>query len=330
MARKLRLDYAGACYHVINRGNYRRDLFSRRGAADAFLRCLDEACVKFRWDVHAYVVMRNHFHLALEVAEPNLSAGMKWLQGTWSARTNRFRGETGRPFQGRFKALHVEPGAALARVAHYIHLNPVRAGVVPADRLLSYRWSSLGRFVSGPRPRWLQPSMVLAESGGLRDSPPGWRSYLAYLDVLAAAEPGSREEKFAHLSRGWALGSAAFQEELRQRLTTGVSRRERCEILGLDRDAHEALRHRGWEEQLREIAVAFGVSLGALPPAKCAPAKVRLAAALKQTTSASNAWLAVRLQMGSPSGIASLVRRFRQAGGARDAEFRIVVSRFTT
>ena len=136
MARKLRLEYAGACYHVLNRGNYRRNLFTGKGARESFQGCLFEAARRFGWRLHAFVIMANHFHLAVETPEPNLSEGMKWLQGTWATRFNRFRGEAGRPFQGRYKALHVEPGHPLAQVAHYIHLNPVRAGIVPAERLL--------------------------------------------------------------------------------------------------------------------------------------------------------------------------------------------------
>jgi len=75
--------------------------------------------------MHAFIIMRNHFHLALEIQAPTLSVGMKWLQGTWSARFNRFHRQIGRPFQGRFKAAIVQPGPAFARVVDYIHLNPV-------------------------------------------------------------------------------------------------------------------------------------------------------------------------------------------------------------
>jgi putative transposase len=80
MARPLRIEYAGACYHVINRGNYRRNLFDR-GGAEAFERVLDEAARRFGWRVHAYVIMRNHYHMAVEIAEPDLSEGMKWPTG---------------------------------------------------------------------------------------------------------------------------------------------------------------------------------------------------------------------------------------------------------
>ena len=143
MARKLRLQYAGAFYHVINRGNYRADVFASDGAKDAFLECLGEACAKTGWKVHGYLVMRNHYHLALETPEPNLVEGMQWLQSTYANRFNRFRGERGHVFQGRYQAIVVEDGAHLGAVAHYIHLNPVRARIVSVRQANEYRWSSL-------------------------------------------------------------------------------------------------------------------------------------------------------------------------------------------
>src|SRR5665213_2017527 len=119
MARPWRIEYPGACYHVINRGNYRKNLFKGPGAADAFVRTLGEAATQFGWRIHAYVVMSNHFHLALELTEPNLSEGMKWLQGTWIRRYNGMRGLIGRPFQGRYNCLLLEPGSAFGLVCHY-------------------------------------------------------------------------------------------------------------------------------------------------------------------------------------------------------------------
>ena len=184
MGRPWRIEYAGARYHVINRGNYRQKIFNGKGAAEAFERVLDEAARRYVWRIHAYVIMRNHFHLAIELEEPNLSEGMKWLQGTWIRRFNRFRGWIGRPFQGRYKALVVEPGHSFARVCHSIHLNPVRAGVVTADR--DYRWSSLPEFLKGKRPPWLEGSTVLCSAGDLPDTPAGWKQYAAYLESTAS------------------------------------------------------------------------------------------------------------------------------------------------
>src|SRR5476651_2071950 len=131
MPRKLRIQYAGALYHVINRGNYRRDVFESAGAAQAFIAVLEEVLPRFGWRLHAYVIMRNHFHLALETSRPNLVEGMHWLQSTYATRFNRFRGERGHLFQGRYQAILVENLSALGRVVDYLHLNPVRAGMVP-------------------------------------------------------------------------------------------------------------------------------------------------------------------------------------------------------
>jgi putative transposase len=326
MARSARLEYADACYHVVNRGNYRRDLFAGEGSAAAFERVLFEASERFGWRLHAFVIMRNHYHLALQTPEPNLSAGMKWLQATWVARFNRWRGVTGRPFQGRFKALHVEPGHSLAQVAHYIHLNPVRAKVVPAEQLAIFRWSSLHYFPAGNRPGWLEPGTILAESGGLADTRAGWKRYLAYLALLAEEKPGTREGRFAKLSRGWCIGSGKFREALRKDLA-GRKGLERNRFAGLEPEERQAEREAAWEEQLQAASKALHINLATLPVRKSAPEKVKLAALVKRTTSVTNGWLAQRLAMGAPASASQFVRRHRLAGGEDTAAFRRALSR---
>jgi len=330
MARKLRLEYAGACYHVINRGNYRRHLFRGKGAAAAFERCLDEACVRFHWLIYAYVVMANHFHLALITPEPNLSVGMKWLQGTWTTRFNRFRREVGRPFQGRYKAFHVEPGHALAQVAHYIHLNPLSGENVTSDTLAEYRWSSLHRFVAGPRPTWLLGNTVLDESGGLEDTAAGWRSYLDHLALRATEALEERERKFAALCQGWAIGSTQFQEELGVKLEQQLGSAQRFSLLGSDAAAVQQARAQLWEHHLQGIAEAAGIELARLLRAKSSPEKVLLAALLKKVASVSNRWLGVRLAMGDASSVSSLVTRFHRQGLDHTAGFQALYSQFAT
>ena len=326
MARKVRIEYAGACYHVINRGNDRRDLFAGKRAAESFQACLFEAVERFGWRVHAFVIMRNHFHLALETPEPDLSEGMKWLQGTWVARFNRFRGLTGRPFQGRYKALHVEPGESLGRVADYIHLNPVRAKAVTAERLLEYRWSSLPLFAGNERPGWLVAETVLAESGGLADNAAGWRCYLDYLAVGATEDLQDRDAKFGRLSRGWVIGSAEFRADLKEKLAEQAAGQEAFEILGTDREARAAV----WVTRLRAAAAALDARLDRLPAKKSAMEKVRLAALMKLGTSVSNGWLAARLQMGVPGAVTQCVRRFRLSEEADKPAFKAALSRIRT
>ena len=80
MSRPLRIEFVGACYHIINRSNYGSPIFAGKGAAEAFERALGEAAQRYGWCVHADVIRRNHFHLAVEIHEPNLSQDMKWLQ----------------------------------------------------------------------------------------------------------------------------------------------------------------------------------------------------------------------------------------------------------
>ena len=217
MARKLRIEYEHALYHVINRGNYRSDVFASEGAKEAFEKCLWEACAKCGWVVHAYVVMRNHYHLALETPKANLVAGMKWFQATFANRFNRFRAERGHVFQGRYQAIVLEDAAALGAVCHYIHLNPVRAGAVDVERLGEFRHGSF-HWLHQPRkrPAGVDFTSALETAGGLRDTQAGRKSYQAYLAWLAADSPAQKSMGFETMSRGWAHGTKAFKKALIQ------------------------------------------------------------------------------------------------------------------
>lgn len=308
MARPLRIEFSGACYHIINRGNYRSPIFGGKGAAEAFERTLGEAAERFDWCVHAYVVMRNHFHLAVETNEPNLSEGMKWLQGTWTRRFNSLRSQSGRPFQGRYKALLVARGHSLAQVCHYIHLNPVRSKVVAVGELPEIEWCSLGKFMpKKSRPAWLTPEVVLSEAGRLADTPRGWRSYLDYLEFLVEDEPSRKELVAKRMSRGWCIGDAKFKKEMKELMPASGSKKDRFE--GLDPADALVERKEAWEDKLQALAAGAKIDLKKLPAQKSHPDKVRLAAALKTSSSVSNGWLAERLKMGQPASASQFVRR---------------------
>ena len=307
MPRPLRVEFAGACYHVINRGNYRRELFGG-GGAEAFERVLAETAERFAWRVHAYVVMSNHFHLALEITEPNLSEGMKWLQGTWIRRYNMLRKIVGRPFQGRFRAMLVAPGHVLGQVCHYIHLNPVRAGLCKPDAVLTYAASSLPKLVNRDRPDWLDGTTVLAESGSLPDSPAGWKRYVAYLEFLAEDALARKELVAARMSRGWCLGDRSFKADMKKAAAQQGADLERFQ--GLEPDDVRQEREEQWEERLLALARAGKFILSKLPAAKSHPMKSQLAAAMKASSSVSNAWLADRLAMGQPASTSQFARRW--------------------
>ncbi|WP_442890143.1 transposase [Congregicoccus parvus] len=303
---------------MINRGNYRRNLFGEDGSGEAFERVLGEAAQRFGWRVHAYVIMRNHFHLAVELTEPNLSDGMKWLQGTWIRRHNAFRRLIGRPFQGRFKGLLVEPGHAFGQVCHYIHLNPVRAGVVPATQANGYALSSLPKFPLGrKRPQWLEPATVLGQAGGLADTKAGWGRYLRYLEYLATDETAKRELVARRLSRGWCLGTVQFKKDQQREAARRGADLERVRFAGLEGTEVRQVRVALWEERLEKLAGAAGVDLGKLSARKSHPDKVLLASAMKQSTSVPNGWLAQRLGMGQPASASQFVRRWMLDDGRR-------------
>jgi putative transposase len=323
MARKLRLEFPGAGYHVINRGNYRRDLFGKPGTAESFEKALLEACERFGWRLHAFVIMRNHFHLAVELTEPNLAVGMKWLQGTFATRFNRYYRQVGRPFQGRYKALMVEPGEHLGQVCHYIHLNPVRAHLVSSEGASEYRWSSLFWYKNKDRPACLEPDALLAAAGGLADSKAGWGKYAEYLDWLATDGPAQKQAAFDRMCKGWCIGSTEYRSALLKDLATVEGRLESLPLkaLGAHRDIWRELREQQWAKSLEKILAALGLDLRGLPNGKCAPAKVRVAALMRATTSVSNGWLADKLKMGRPATVSQCVRRFRLEKGEQTVDY---------
>ncbi len=131
MARKPRIEFAGAVYHVISRGDRGEAIYQDDEDRRLFLQFLGEVCGRSGWLIHAFVVMTNHYHLLLETPEANLVVGMKWLQGVYTQRFNLRHRLRGHLFQGRYKALLIdgeEPGHFL-QASSYIHLNPVRAGL---------------------------------------------------------------------------------------------------------------------------------------------------------------------------------------------------------
>jgi REP element-mobilizing transposase RayT len=160
------MEYEGAVYHVMNRGDRGEAIFQGEGDRIIFLKTLAETCERTGWEVMAYVLMGNHYHALIHTPEANLVRGMKWLQSTYTLRCNAWRRERGHLFQGRYKAVPVEAeeDGCLRRMADYIHLNPLRAGLIgDADRLESYLWSSYGWCLKPPskRPAWLKVARVL-------------------------------------------------------------------------------------------------------------------------------------------------------------------------
>ncbi|HRK57511.1 MAG TPA: transposase [Burkholderiaceae bacterium] len=162
MARPLRLEFPGALYHVTTRGNARGNIFLDDEDRQRYLVVLGATVTRFGWLCHGYCLMDNHYHLLIETPEPNLSQGMRQINGVYTQGFNRRHGRVGHVLQGRFKAILVERDSYLLELARYIVLNPVRAGMIPdAQR---YRWSSY-RAMAGleAAPDWLTVDWVLGQ-----------------------------------------------------------------------------------------------------------------------------------------------------------------------
>ena len=307
MARRLRLQIPGATYHVINRGNYRRDVFEGSGAAQAFALAIGEACRSFGWELHAFVIMRNHFHLALTTPAPNLVEGMHWLQTTFAVRFNRFRAESGHLFQGRYRALLIQDRGALARVVDYVHLNPVRAKIVFPSDVGAFPHSSLPRFLSKPRPEWLQAQPWLDEFG-LEDSPDGWQRYLERLIAAGTETAEGSAPQSSEFSRGWAIGTDAWRKEL--------AREHSHLALEVDVSAAEirAFKEARWTAFLAGALCESGrTGADIVASPKCIRWKVEIARRLRREVGAPYGWIVEALQMGSVGSARVAVCRLAHA-----------------
>jgi REP element-mobilizing transposase RayT len=176
MARPLRLEFAGALYHLTARGNARADIFTDDEDRGVFLELLGKEVSQQRWRCYAYCLMDNHYHLLIETPEPNLVIGMRRLNGVYTQGFNRRHGRVGHVFQGRYKSILVDKDSYGLELSRYIVLNPVRARMV--KRPDNWAWSSY-RATAGQVtvPVWLNANWVLDQLGG-RNPPAAYERFV--------------------------------------------------------------------------------------------------------------------------------------------------------
>jgi putative transposase len=308
MARKIRVEYEGAIYHVMNRGDHGEPVFLDDTDRTLFLATLAEACAKTDWRAHAWCLMPNHFHLVVETPKANLVAGMKWFLGAYTGRFNRRHKVFGHLFSGRYKALVVDGSGSgyLKTVCDYVHLNPVRAKLLrPEEKLGAYPWSSYGEYLKPPRRRagWLEVRRLLGETGIPRDSAAGRRQFERWLELRRREEePGA----WQGLRRGWCVGGETFRKELL------------AQIAGRSGESHygEAVREAAEEKAQRVVAEELKrlkwreTDLAARR--KGDPGKVRMARRLRAETTMTLKWIAERLKMGAWTHVTNRLYHLRE------------------
>jgi REP element-mobilizing transposase RayT len=318
MARKLRLQYPGAVYHVMSRGDRREPIFTDDHDRKLFLKTLGEACEKTDWQIHSWCLMSNPFHLVVETPRANLVDGMKWFLGTYTSRFNHRQKELGHLFSGRYKALLVEGSGNgyLKTVCDYVHLNPVRASLlVPEEPIQNYPWSSYRSYLQQPstRPPWLRVDRLFGEWRIPQDSPAGREHFASCMETGRRAENQSDGNP---LGKGWCLGSEEFRKELLAHVKeqagskhTGPEVQESA-LLKAQQILAEELSHVDWTTQHLHAR------------RKGDAQKLRIAARLRRETTMTLQWIAEHLHMGTPSHLSSLL--YRQPKNQPDCENKVL------
>ena len=314
MARKLRVQYPGAIYHVVSRGDRREPIVRDDKDRGRFLETLGEACQKTGWQVHAYCLMLNHFHLVIETPSANLVAGMKWFLGTYTSRFNRRHKLVGHLFSGRYKSLIVDGSGDgyLRTVCAYVHLNPVRAELLsPEEPLQTYRWSSYPDYVNraSKRPNWLRVDRVLGEMGIRRDDAVGRQCFGQSMEEWREKDqPG----QWKAVRRGWFLGGDHAKERVLEMMATligryhgGEEKRESDEQRA-ERLVKEELQKWRWTERELEQRRKTDV------------AKVKIAARLRAESVMTLDWIAKRLRMGCRHTVANCLKGEDEYSNSRD------------
>jgi len=277
------------------------------------------------WRVHAWVLMGNHYHLLIETPDPNLVAGMQWLQNTYTRRFNTRHRQWGRLFGDRYKSVVVEGrGYYYETLMDYIHLNPSRAGILKAaagHSVMDYPWSSVScgyALPPGKRTKWLAAAHGL-KVFGFPDTTAGRRRFVARLDLRATegADDCKKLEKEGDkrrsgLKRGWYWGSQAFSEQ----------------VLSLGQCALKKKRHRGYQASEEHRAhgelVANGLLKRGLEEAGLSreelmrlpgsdARKVAIAQVIWENTTMKLSWIAGQLSMKSAANASQQLRRYRQS-----------------
>jgi REP element-mobilizing transposase RayT len=210
MARKPRIEFEGAFYHVIVRGNQRQRIFRDDQDRSAYLERLEHYRKNCGFVVYAYVLMSNHVHLLLETKRVPLSKIMQALQFTYTQRYNRRHHTVGHLFQGRYKAILCDRNAYLLELVRYIHLNPgrMRTAVDPCK----FRWSSHRAYLGEKTELKIETEAVLGQMA--KGVTQARRSYMKFIDEGLG---GGHEEKYYQAPDQRFLGDEAFVEKVASR-----------------------------------------------------------------------------------------------------------------
>jgi putative transposase len=220
MARPLRIQFPGAIYHITSRGNNKANIFLSNKDRDCFLEILSSTVERYQWICHSYCLMDNHYHLLIETINPNLSKGMRQLNGIYTQTFNYIHRKVGHIFQGRFKSILVEQETYLLTLCGYIVLNPVRAGMVEHPQ--QWPWSSYNATMGAvEKQSFLSTEWILSQFDATGDI---IKARETYRDFVLTGEEA--ESPWSSLRSHFILGSDKYAKEIEQYITENKEKRE--------------------------------------------------------------------------------------------------------
>jgi len=298
MPRRLRIEFEGAIYHVMARGNARQKIVRDDADRRRLVAGLEHTVNRCGWELLCYVLMDNHLHLMLKTPRPNLAAGMQGLLSGYALWVGRRRQRLGHLFQGRYRAEMIEDESYYWTVSRYIHLNPVRARLVPRPE--QWEWSSYpGYRTRQRRQAWVAHDALLAAWRGDYGGKDASAAYVRFVEAGLKEPPAS---PFREAFGGWILGSPRFIDELRTRVgpvVTNPPAPEARQLAGLDP-----------ERICTIVAEFYGVDRSSLSR-RYDPHLARAVAAwlCRRYTEASHRVLAERLGLSRADSVPNLTRR---------------------
>jgi REP element-mobilizing transposase RayT len=303
----------------MSRGDRGENIFLNDVDRQDFIKTLAETCQKTGFEVHAYCLMSNHFHLVVETPNANLVAGMAWLQSTYTIRLNHRHRLFGHVFSGRYKSILVDGGnrGYLKTACDYVHLNPVRAALLkPEDKLMAYPWSSYGLYLAARehRPSWLRVDRLLGEHGIEQDTALSRQEFERRMEARRVAEES--EEAAEALRRGWCLGSVEFKARMLERMEGELGEHHSGQLhletarAKAERIIAEEMARLGWDADQLSVR------------RKNDPGKLGMAARLRRETTLSLKEIAQRVGLGSSKSANATLHRWMSREGAGPRELR--------
>ncbi len=297
MARPLRIEYEGAYYHITARGNEKRKIYFTKSDYEKFKGYLAEAKKKYGIIIHSYVLMSNHYHLIIQTPEANLSKAMHYINGSYTTYTNIKRNRSGHLFQGRYKAILIDRDNYLLELSRYLHLNPVRAGMI--NRPEEYPYSSYKTYISGSKEDILSEDVILRMLSNKEGD-----AKKKYKEFVESAIGRELENPLKTVYGGLILGGNKFIKETLKRIKENNWQREEISHRRELKAAH------GIEDILQAVCEHYRVSKEEVLKDKKSELKKATIYLTKRYTGITNKQIGELFGGISYSGISKVYQRF--------------------